>query len=628
MINKLIRGAACLAIMLASFGFFATVKPSQAQCTPNNAPAGSTVTCTGTDSNGYYSGTNNLNVTVQTGATVVNPNDNSNAIRVQGGNTVTNNGTIAGNAGGDGLKTGGGNTITNNGTISSEHHDALDITDGNTVVNNGTISTGTETNPTDGDKAIDAGNNNNITNNGTIDGNGDGIYTGSGNTITNNGTIHSEFEDGIDAKDNVTVNNYGTISNTSGNEGVDIDHNGTVNNYGTIEAHCDGIDILKNGEVNNEEDAVIHSENCKAVDASAYTVVNNSGTISTDMVTGDTGVELDYGGVVNNTETGDIEGRCRAVRATSDATVNNEGEMYGAACDGVDIDGIGTVTNDGTITTNADAAVEVNSGTITNTGTLDGGATGIKVAGVDTNSTTIVNDGTIEGSVGINASYGAGSQTVVNNGTIIGEGGTAVRLGDGNDVMDNAAGAVVQGTMDGGAGTDILQFRYRFEATDFYIPDEYRAMEAQVMAAPTTGCPCTIELTVAGVLYRYRYTNFEQLQAFLEFVQLQVEAQTPDTTIYTGGNVSMYALTDNGAQNGSVAVYHTINGQGVHIATFNAWQAAGLTFTGADGWKAVVSAPVMEGTTQVLTVSIVDPAGAVQATTQLLLMDNGAVVWR
>ena len=193
--------------------------PAFADCQPASPVSGQTVTCSGTDNDGFQAGggVNQLTVNVQTGATV--NNIGGIAISVNDLNTVTNNGAVNAGDDGTGISAGNNNTITNAATGTITVGDAINaqavgifVLDNNTVLNLGTIQVGTSCGcfPAGG---IMAGNGNTITNAGSITG-GDfafGILAGDGNTITNSGAISMGLG-GV----GISAGNGNTITNAAG----------------------------------------------------------------------------------------------------------------------------------------------------------------------------------------------------------------------------------------------------------------------------------------------------------------------------------------------------------------------------------------------------------------------------
>ena len=92
---------------------------------------------------------------------------------------------------------------------------------------------------------------------------------------------------------------------------------------------------------------------------------------------------------------------------------------------------------------------------------ISGGKVGILIddgsAGGAYGATTILNGGTIEGLGGpAIALVGDYADTITNAGTITGTGGIAIQMGAGNDTLILLPGNTINGSVDGGAGTDAV----------------------------------------------------------------------------------------------------------------------------------------------------------------------------
>lgn len=161
--------------------------PARADCQPDPAVPGGTVTCSGTDNNGFDSaGADNLNVTVQTGATI-SVGDNAKGIVLDDNSTANNIGSITAGANGIGIEANNGNTVTNNGTISvgAAGVGVQFLTTGNTLNNYGLIqSTG---NGFSVETCVCTATNNTINNFGTLDGRLE--ILGVGQTVNNRDLI-------------------------------------------------------------------------------------------------------------------------------------------------------------------------------------------------------------------------------------------------------------------------------------------------------------------------------------------------------------------------------------------------------------------------------------------------------
>lgn len=276
---------------------------------------------------------------------------------------------------------------------------------------------------------------------------------------------------------------------------------GTVSSAGTIQATgSDATAVALTGETSSfaNSGTVVASGNGATAIAAAGTsaVVANTGTITTSG-TNATAVSL-AGNAATITSapgatiaTSGDNSTAIAVTGTSATVANAEGATITTLGDnsvGVAVASTSaTVQNDGTLVTtgaNSDAiAVTGDGATINNTSnntirTAGANSDGIQIAGT---GNTVSNTGTIRvadaSSAAINIVAGAGSSNQVNNraaGTILASGDAIVggagnetvtnaglitgniRLGAGNDTVVLAETSIVNGVIDGGAGTDSL----------------------------------------------------------------------------------------------------------------------------------------------------------------------------
>ncbi|MDA9398870.1 protein with a C-terminal OMP (outer membrane protein) domain containing protein [Bradyrhizobium sp. CCBAU 45389] len=388
--------------------------PANALCAPDPATSGQTVTCSGTDADGFQAGAgiDSLNVNVLSGATV---NDNGTlSIGVNDSNTVTNNGTVSAASGLTGIAVGNSNTVINNSTISVlDNGLGIQAIDHNVITNAGTITTG------DSGAAISVGDNNVVTNSGalSIGASGVGVFAGQNNTITNTATATITGVDdstGIFAFGSVTVTNAGaiTVGASSGFTGgiLAISNNNTVTNTATgrITVGQNAAGIFMQGD---------------------FQTASNFGSITA----GDLGVGI----AVLGDDSKVTNGGTIAVGDNGTAGISIQGDRA-------------TISQSGTITVGQAAWGILYSGsssTITNSGRITGGDSteGIFAVG---DSNTITNSGTIAVGafgVGIDVSSFSTTNQIVNTGTItVGANGTAIMLSGGGSVFNS-------GTIDAGA---------------------------------------------------------------------------------------------------------------------------------------------------------------------------------
>jgi hypothetical protein len=302
-----------------------------------------------------------------------------------------------------------------------------------------------------------------ITNTGEVTYNGVAIYSSSGGTVVNSGQIASTNSYAVKGGINLvmtnaaggvvtgylvgvwaaaaTLVNRGTIKET-GNSGsaiylADTGPDGIVTNYGLVSAVYRGVRFRGTGSL------------------------DNAGTIASS---GRYGVELD--GAVGVTNTGLISGSNNGLIFQLNGSLNNTGQIVGS--NALALRGTGSIGNSGTIDATYGTGIVLGSGIISNASAGLIEATGASNPGtyyaaisITTGAVTIVNAGTISSGVGIVVDTAASaSQTVIDTGTIAGTGGTAIAFGSGNDLLrfDPSAKVAIQGTVDGGGGTNTLLF--------------------------------------------------------------------------------------------------------------------------------------------------------------------------
>ncbi len=442
-------GVVVPSVVAIAFALGLSATPARADCQPDAAVSGQTVTCSGIDTNGFAAGggVTNLTVNVLTGATV---NDNGTAgINVNDTNVVTNNGTVSVGSGLTGINGGNFNTVTNNNTITAiDGGLGISMLSNNTIANNGAITTG------DFGSAISVQDNNAITNNGSLSvgANGAGIFAGVNNTITNSasGTITGLNNTiGIYVFGGTTVTNAGavTVGASAGFSGgiFAVGDGNTVTNTatGTISVGQSAIAIFAQGNtetVNNAGNISAAQFGAGIFVAGINAKVTNTGSITTlgsgaGMVVQGNNAVLVQGGTVNVGPGGVGVGL-----SGSSGTITNNGQITGAAS----AQGIQLVGDDNVVT---------NRGIIT----VGDTGTGISVSAIST-SNMVINTGVINvGTNGIGISTSNGGN-VFNSGTInAATGFAAIDLcGCGSNVLTLGPGSVINGQVFA-SGTDTFQ---------------------------------------------------------------------------------------------------------------------------------------------------------------------------
>lgn len=322
---------------------------------------------------------------------------------------------------------------------------------------------------------------------------GEGVAVGTGSdTITNNGNVGNIIGDGGSGADGSdTIINNGTAADLYGDNNVAVAANGsdTITNTGTVNyiygdslnGAGSGSDVITNtGTVNND----VIGDSFNGAGNGNDTIINDG--VVTVFIIGDSSSNSGTGSdtIVNNNLVGSsIYGDSRTGAGSANDSITNNGTVVsGIIGDG---DNVGS-GND----------------TITNNGSAGNIFADSVVGGTNNGNDTVVNNGSTnnifaDGQFGT----GTGNDTVINGGTV----NNNILAGGGSDtVIIQANSAQVGGTIDGGAGYDVLTFNAT--STD---PAQLRSWAEQIAAANPAGGT----ITIAG--HSYTWTNFEELTQLL-----------------------------------------------------------------------------------------------------------------
>lgn len=390
-------------------------------------------------------------------------------VTLNGSSEITNNGTIQETGTGRTIDTSSTAnktfTVTNNGLISAVSTDAFRVNSDSavTLINSGTIQV------TAGGQAIDWA----------------GITTKS-NTLTNHatGSITTVGEDAVRPGTNGIVNNAGIISATptgttspSGSDGIQANGTGVmVTNTGTISGrhgitggaagfsitvHNDaGTISAVNGSGLNIDDL---GSSANVTNAFGATIKGGVTAASTDA-DGD-GVDVD--GVLTLTNSGDILGlgakgasNAEGIAAGGGSITNTAtGRIIGSSLFADAPNGDTATAGNGILIDDSDGGNAVAATTVINSGLIQG-KTGFGIKLIGSFADTITNNagGTIRGAgatSGAALQTGDGNDTVTNRGSIIGDNGLAIDLGAGNDsLVIEGASASITGDVSGGTGSN------------------------------------------------------------------------------------------------------------------------------------------------------------------------------
>ncbi len=310
-----------------------------------------------------------------------------------------------------------------------------------------------------------------VTNAGVVEAGNRGIALFGGGAAYNTGFIDGQT--GVYAKPagaavynyqggNITGASFGVLLNAAGavyNAGlirgetaILLQDGGAVTNDGSIIGTAAGIDaggavtIVNTGLIQSTTGAAIAADNSPAT-------VQNTGTIITSDAGYNNGVAFFAGGAVSNA--GLIKGGA-GIFGQGGGTVTNTGSII-VYRDGIAIDGPGTVINRGLIDVTKpgyNAGIELTTGTVTNSGTIEAG-TGIYLDG----GGAITNTGLIAGANGVYLRRGG---TLINKGTI-----AATATG----IFLAAGGTVIEDGVVHGGSFGALYFRPGYASTSRLIID-------------------------------------------------------------------------------------------------------------------------------------------------------------
>lgn len=453
--------------LLAAVAVTTFTAPAFAQLSPGPNPVTGTVTTAQTLAGGAGVVDSSGSITTSGGTT----------LSMTGNSTLVNDGTIQNTGNGRAIDSNAGQsnlTVTNNGLISAVSSDAFRVNTDSAValINSGTIQV------TDGGQAIDWA-----------------AIRNESNVLTNQATgkITAVGEDAIRMGTGGIVNNLGLISATptggaepSGSDGIDLrTFTGiTVNNSGTIMGrHGIATDGDNEGPstftVNNVSGGVIAAINGSGLNIDGAnatvtaTVFNGAGStfkggVSAGALDGD-GDGIDVDGVLTLTNEGNILGlgargagnNAEGIAAGGGTIINTAtGRIVGTSLVEDAPDSESGHAGNGILIDDSDGGSAVAATVLTNYGLIQGkNGVGVQIVGSFADTLTNNAGGTIQGT-GPSATIqmGGGADILLNRGTIRGEGGNAIDLGDGNDQLTIEGGAAsIDGNISGGAGSNTLK---------------------------------------------------------------------------------------------------------------------------------------------------------------------------
>lgn len=181
------------------------------------------------------------------------------------------------------------NSIVNYGAITGDEV-GIDVTDLVSLINSGSI-TGTN----EEGVYLDGGTLGNLFNTGSITGGGDAVSARLITMLTNTGSITGGV-DGVYAQAISSLTNSGAITGT-GNDGIAAESLSAFINHGSITGGDDGIDVQYITDLTNNGSITGQDEGVKAREIKLLT---NNGTITGGSASDESGIDADFGTIVNN----------------------------------------------------------------------------------------------------------------------------------------------------------------------------------------------------------------------------------------------------------------------------------------------------------------------------------------
>ena len=539
--------------LLAAAAVTTFTAPAFAQLSPGPNPVTGPVTTAQTLSTGTG--------TVSSGGSIITSGGTT--LTMTGNSTLQNNGTIQNTGNGRAIDSNSGIanlTVINNGLISAVSSDAFRVNTDSPVAltNTGTIQV------TNGGQAIDWA----------------AIKTAS-NVLTNQATgkITAVGEDAVRMGTGGTVFNYGLISATptgttdpSGSDGIDLrTFTGiTVNNAGTITGRhgiaTDGSNVAGSYTVNNLAGGTI-----AALNGSGLNIDGPNANVSA-LVFNDFGGTF-KGGVLASASSGDGDG----IDVDGILTLTNKGDVLGLGARGTGNNAEGIAAGGGTII-NTETGRIIGSSLIADAANSESGHAGNGIlidnssGGAAIAATLITNYGVIQGKNGVGIQIvGSFADSITNNagGSILGTGTAAtIQMGGGADILLNRG--LIKNDADPVSGL-------RGSAVDLGDGDDQFLIDggaASLVGNVSGGAGNnTMKITAGAGTFAYadKLSNFNKVEVASGTVTLSGENAYTGTTLISGGRLVL-----EGANRVDAASALVLSGGALEVA--NAGGANGQTF--------------------------------------------------
>jgi fibronectin-binding autotransporter adhesin len=413
-----------------------------------------------------------------------------------------------------------------------------------------------------------------ITNTGTLQSSGsNAILTGfSVASLTNSGSVlGSTTSFGVDSLTGVNIENQagGTISGGAGGiraEGYYPSLLAVTNDDGGSITGDAGITTTGSAslDLNNSGYVVGTIQGIDATGSGTVSIVNNaSGVIGTGSVAASTYTFGGTGDAIDLTSgsilnSGTIDGANAGIAALNDLTLTNSGTIYGLTGSAVAVNGSANILNAGGIYSNGASAVTINSGTITNASA--------GTLGSPSTAAVVINAGGVFNNYGLASNVSATGASTINlmSGSTTGN----IQMGSGDDTLAifNGRGSSSSPIVDGGSGV-VLQSSGALGAADFGTLDMGAGINTLLLRGTGDGTAANGE---AGTFSLARSTGASILtKADSGTWTLTGAAATPDLTINAGtGTPGGLLIFD---ESNNLAGTINVNGATIRAATAGAF---------------------------------------------------------
>ncbi|MFM0615048.1 autotransporter outer membrane beta-barrel domain-containing protein [Paraburkholderia nemoris] len=250
--------------------------------------------------------------------------------------------------------------------------------------------------------------------------------------------------------------------------------------------------------------------------------------------------------------------------------------------------GSGTINNSGTLTTTGSASptayLQGNNDQLINSGTISASGSGSDAVFSNTAGSSFV--ATIQNLAGgsIISQNGSGIRTLNGNSTIINAGlvqsgiGTAITMGNGNDSLILQTGSVINGTADGGAGSNTVTLQGSGTASNAFTNFQTLLMQGTLWNWTGSGT-FTLAHVQTGTLNLTGTLGASATALVDSGATLQATAQNLPSTVTDNGLVR-FAQDSAGTYTGSISGTGAVDKTGAGVLTLAPAAASGNTYSG------------------------------------------------